>query len=53
MTPTPSAGTNGSPDLPYGASRGRSRAPVIILSVLYAAWFLFLLWMAIFLQGRR
>ena len=34
-------------ELPYGAGPGRSLLPVVALGILYAAWFLFLVWMAL------
>jgi hypothetical protein len=40
-----------SSDAPYGTEPRRSAAPLVILSIVYGLWFLFLLWMAIFRAG--
>ncbi len=40
-----------SSDAPYGTEARRPEGALIILSVLYALWFLFLLWAAIFKSG--
>jgi len=39
-------------DTPFGTSPQRSRAPLIILGLLYLAWSAALLWMAVAHSGR-
>lgn len=52
MTKSNSTPTPADPTLPYGSNPRRSKAPLIILGLLYAAWFLTLLWMAAYHIGR-
>ncbi len=40
-----------SSDAPYGTEARRSTAPLVILSVVYGLWFVFLLWAAMFKSG--
>jgi hypothetical protein len=37
---------------PFGAQTPRSRGPLLLWVVLYAGWFLLLVWMAAFRTGR-
>jgi hypothetical protein len=52
MMAQPSGSERTDPGAPFGTEPRRSSGVLVVLGVLYAAWFVFLLWMAAFHTGQ-